>query len=164
MSMRKFISAASVAALAAATAITAVPAYAGQTGAGPGSIINCDASGNRQAYGAILGAIGGAILGNNVSKGEDAPLVGAAAGAAAGSYIGCQQQRTISRAEGRGVHFATTRVNVRAGPSTQYGSMGQLVYGQRVNVYGYRGEWAAVDLGNDNTGYVHSAYLAPVNR
>lgn len=160
--MKKSVSTISAAAMVAASLIAAVPANAGQTGAGPGSIINCDASGNRQAYGAILGGIAGAILGNNVSRGEDAPLVGAVAGAAAGSYVGCQQQRTISEREGRGIYYATTRVNVRTGPSTQYGAVDQLVYGERVKVFGYSGQWAHIDMGNNNLGWVHANYLRRV--
>ena len=90
--MHKFISTASAGLLIAA-ALSAAPAFAGQTGSGPGSIVNCDASGNRQATGAVIGGIAGAIVGNNVSKGKNAPVVGALAGAAAGSYVGCKQQR-----------------------------------------------------------------------
>lgn len=160
--MRKFITVAAIAALAAASAT--VPAAARQTGAGIGSVVNCDASGNRQAYGAALGAVAGMVLGNNVSKGEDAPLVGALAGAAAGSYIGCQQQRTISAREGRGQHVATTNVNVRSGPSTSYPAISRLSPGQPVIVFGYTGNWAHVNMGGDRTGFVSASYLRPTGR
>ena len=124
--MHKFVTTAGAIAMIAASAATAVPAFAGQTGRGPGAVFNCDAQGNRQAYGAVLGAIGGAIVGNNVSHGKDAPVVGALAGAAAGSYIGCQQQNDKAAQEGRGNAYATTSVNVRTGPSTRYQAFDRL--------------------------------------
>ena len=160
--MRKFITAS---ALIAAAAITTVPAFA-QTGAGIGSVVNCDASGNRQAYGAVLGGIAGAVVGNNVSKGDNAPLVGAL-GAAAGS-ISVASNNGPSPNKGHnldvqsnGDFFATTNVNVRSGPSTRNARITTLAPGQRVTVTGYNGAWARVNTGR-TTGYVNTAYLAQV--
>jgi len=159
--MRNFISTAAAAALVASMAT--VPAFA-QTGKGIGSVVNCDASGSRQANGAILGAIAGAVIGNNVSHSDSAPIIGAVGGAAAGSYIGCQQQRKLSVERGHGQHVATTNVNVRTQPSTSGGRVAQLIRGQHVKVFGYSGSWAHVDIGGDNTGWVAAQYLQPTGR
>ena len=108
--MTSFWTKTALAAASAALIASGVPmaADAAGTGGGPGSIINCDASGNRQAGGALLGALAGAAIGNNVSKSHSAPLVGAVAGAATGSYVGCQQQRNRA-----------ARHAARAGPCSQ---------------------------------------------
>ena len=159
--MRKFISTAAAAALVAS--IAGVPAFA-QTGGGLGSIVNCDASGSRQFNGAVLGAIAGNIIGNNISKSESSSEIGAVAGAAAGSYIGCQQQRKLAVQRGQGQHVATTNVNVRSQPTTSGRRVAQLIPGQTVKVFGYRGNWAHVDMGGDRTGWVAAQYLQPTGR
>jgi surface antigen len=59
------------------------------------SIFGCDASGGKQAGGAVVGGLLGGLLGNSVSgknRGLGAVL-GAAGGAALGSYVGCRMQR-----------------------------------------------------------------------
>lgn len=58
-------------------------------------IFSCDASGEKQKQGAIIGAILGGVIGNRVADDNRTvgTVVGAAAGAAAGSYVGCQLQR-----------------------------------------------------------------------
>lgn len=59
------------------------------------SIFGCDASGGKQAGGAVLGGLLGGLLGNSVS-GKNRGLgtvLGAAGGAALGSYVGCRMQR-----------------------------------------------------------------------
>ena len=162
--MHKFISAIAATALISSGALFAAPALADQTGGGPGSIINCDASGNRQANGAVIGAIGGAIVGNNVSKGKNAPIVGALAGAAAGSYIGCQQQRERAASRGTGQFAATSQVNVRTAPSTSAQHIITLAAGQRVQVVSYSGNWARVRIANGQVGYVSASYLRPTGR
>lgn len=162
--MRKFITKSAVLASAAALALTSVPlaASAGPTGSGLGSIVNCDASGNRQGAGALLGAVAGAAIGNNVSHKNSAPVVGALAGAAAGSYIGCQQQR--NRAErraynGTGKMVAVSNVNIRSAPSTRAARVGSLYAGQRFQAMGRTGDWVAVGYDGRTTGYVHAAYV-----
>lgn len=159
--MRKFITLTATAAMVASMA--AIPAFA-QTGKGIGSVVNCDASGSRQANGAILGAIAGAVIGNNVSHGDSAPIIGAVGGAAAGSYIGCQQQRKLSAQRGQGQHVATANVNVRSRPSTNASRVATLSAGQNVKVFGYEGSWAHVDMGGNRLGYISSQYLAPTGR
>jgi len=60
------------------------------------SIFGCDAGGNKQAGGAVIGGLVGGLVGNNIAKNERGlgTVLGAAAGAAAGSYIGCRMQRS----------------------------------------------------------------------
>lgn len=159
--MRNFISTAAAAALVVAA--TSAPAFA-QTGAGLGSIVNCDASGNRQATGAVIGAIAGNIIGNNISDSRSSSELGAVAGAAAGSYVGCQQQRKIAAQRGHGQHVATANVNVRAQPSTSGARIAQLAPGQNVKVFGYSGNWARVDIGGNHVGWVAAQYLRPTGR
>jgi len=151
---KTFAVAASIAALAASGTV----AFA-QTGSGPGSIVNCDASGNRQATGAVIGALAGAAIGNNVSKSKSAPLVGGVAGAAAGSYVGCQQQRTRAAQRGLGNYTATANVNVRNGPSTSNGRVTQVRAGERVRVLGWEGNWARVQTEAKVRGYMAANYL-----
>lgn len=137
-----------------------VPAFAAQTGSGIGSVVNCDATGSRQGKGAVIGALAGAVIGNNVSNSKNAPIVGALGGAAAGSYIGCQQQRQQEAARGTGQHVATTTVNIRSRPSTSGARVGQLRAGEAVKVGRYEGNWAWVQPYNGPAGYVSASYLA----
>jgi len=156
-SFNTILAAASVALIAAGSTGTAFA----QTGSGPGSIVNCDASGNRQATGAVIGALAGAALGNNVSKSKSAPLVGGIAGAAAGSYVGCQQQRTKAQARGLGHYRATANVNVRAGASTNANRITQVRAGEQVRVLGWEGGWARVQTESKMRGYMAANYLRP---
>ena len=139
-------------------------AASAQTGGGLGSIVNCDASGNRQGAGAILGAIAGAALGNNVSKSHSAPLVGAVAGAAAGSYVGCQQQRNKAErhaANSTGRFAAMSNVNIRSAPSSRSARVGSLAAGQRFQAMGRSGDWIAVGYNGRVAGYVNAGYVTP---
>ncbi len=81
---------------AAAVALATVPApVAAQTGGTSlGNFFNCQASGQRQETGALLGGVAGALLGSQVSDNERAlgAVLGAGLGAAAGSWIGCRMQ------------------------------------------------------------------------
>lgn len=66
-----------------------------QPATGPlASIFSCQAGGNRQSTGALLGALAGGAIGNRVADNERTlgTVLGAALGAAAGSYIGCRMQ------------------------------------------------------------------------
>ncbi len=156
--MHKLISGAGAAVLIAA-ALSAAPALAAHTGSGPGSIVNCDASGHRQAAGAVIGGIAGAVVGNNVSHSRSAPVVGAVAGAAAGSYVGCQQQRAAARRHATGQFETTSGVTVRASPSSNARRVDHLDGGHTVQVTGYSGAWAHVRFDNGQTGYVSASYL-----
>ena len=53
---------------------------------------------------------------------------------------------------------ATGSLNVRKGPGTSYGKLGQLVKGATVKVTGSTGDWYAIDY-NGNTGYVSKSYI-----
>jgi hypothetical protein len=84
------------AALAAAMAAAALAGAAAPAQAQtliPG-VTGCGASGNKQAGGAVVGALAGGLLGNSVSghNRTTGALLGAAVGAAAGSAVGCQMQ------------------------------------------------------------------------
>lgn len=76
-----------------ATAGMAAPALAQSDPLIPG-VTGCGASGNKQAGGAIVGALAGGLLGNSVSghNRTTGTLLGAAVGGAAGSAVGCQMQ------------------------------------------------------------------------
>lgn len=58
-------------------------------------IFACDAAGNKQKTGAIIGAVVGGYIGNRVADDKKTlgTVLGAAVGGAAGSYIGCSLQR-----------------------------------------------------------------------
>jgi uncharacterized protein YgiM (DUF1202 family) len=165
--MRSFITKTALIASTVALLASGAPmvASAQGTGGGLGSIVNCDASGQRQGTGAILGALAGAAIGNNVSHGKNAPIVGALGGAAAGSYIGCQQQRNraarreASGYQGEGNFVARSNVNIRSGPSARASRVGSLAAGQRFQSMGRTGDWVAVGYNGRTTGYVHAGYV-----
>ena len=161
--MRNFINKTAIIAASAALVASGMPLVASaQTGGGPGSIINCDASGNRQAAGALLGAVAGAAIGNNVSHSRSAPLVGGIAGAATGSYIGCQQQRNRAARHAynsTGRFVALSNVNIRSAPSTKARKVGSFAAGQRFQAMGRTGQWIAVGYNGRTTGYVHANYV-----
>lgn len=96
----KTLQGAVVAAMAGALALTSASAasaqqYRAPTGGGLGSIVSCDAAGNKQAGGALIGALLGAVAGSNLAKNDrgTGTAIGAVAGAATGSYVGCKMQR-----------------------------------------------------------------------
>lgn len=82
--------------LVVALALSSAPGFAWAQAAGTplGNFFNCDATGQRQETGALLGGVAGALLGSQVSKNERAlgAVIGAGLGAAAGSWIGCRMQ------------------------------------------------------------------------
>jgi hypothetical protein len=123
-------------------------------------VLNCDAPGGRQRVGAAIGAVLGGVVGSNVARNERTlgTVVGAGARAAAGSYIGCNQQR--ARANAQAAHAqangyrATSNLRVRSGPGTSYSQVGSFGAGQTFQASGYEGEWIRLAGG----GYVHSRY------
>lgn len=82
--------------LVAALALSSAPTLASAQAAGTplSNFFACDASGQRQEAGALLGSVAGALLGSQVSKNERVlgAVVGAGLGAVAGSWIGCRMQ------------------------------------------------------------------------
>lgn len=93
--MKNFtLTAISAAALLAAPALAPTQALA-QSGNPLNSIFSCQASGNKQAGGAAVGAVLGGLLTNSTAGKRNrgtSTVLGAALGAAAGSYIGCRMQ------------------------------------------------------------------------
>lgn len=69
--------------------------YRAPTGGGLGSIVSCDAPGNRQVGGALIGALLGGVAGSNLAKNDRGAgtAIGAVVGGATGSYVGCKMQR-----------------------------------------------------------------------
>jgi len=60
-----------------------------------GGVVGCDAPGNKQVGGAVIGALLGGVAGSNLAKHDRTAgtVVGATAGAATGSYVGCRMQK-----------------------------------------------------------------------
>ncbi len=154
----------------AATAAHAQSQYQSQPQQRANGITNCDAPGGRQQAGAAIGAVVGALIGSQISDNERAlgTVAGGAAGAAAGSYIGCSQQRARA-AEGtstysydqpapaqQGQYRATSNLNVREGPGTNYRVVGRLNSGQNFTASGSQGEWVQIAGG----GWVSARYVA----
>eukprot|EP01030_Chromulinospumella_sphaerica_P011376 gene11376-11172_t len=169
--------------LVAAMGVAAVPVAAS---AQPNGVIGCSAPGKKQEGGAIIGALLGGLIGNKVAKNEQTAgtVIGAGLGAAAGSAIGCQAQKKDSLNQGSyvsggyrianyvqpasfqkagGRFIATSTVNLRSGPSTSAGKVGQLARGETFTAMAYakRGEWVLVSRNGVGVGYVNGAYVRP---
>lgn len=87
----------------------------------------------------------------------DSAVAGAGAGAAAGSYIGCNQQRGRAEAvSAGGAYRATSNLRIRSGPGTNYGVRGTLRAGQPFSAIGSQGEWVQIAGG----GWVNANYVA----
>lgn len=170
-------------ALSVVAALGAAPVAAN---AAPNGVTNCAASGQKQEKGAVIGAVIGGLLGSQVSKNERAAgaAVGAGLGAAVGSYAGCNAQtkeayatgtyqangRTLAgyvqpaRFERAGGQFAaTTRVNLRAAPTTRARAVGMLQPGERFQALATTngGRWILVGRNGVGIGYVARAYVMP---
>lgn len=107
-------------ALVAAMSVAGFEPAAAQTGGGLKSIFKCDAVGGKQETGALLGALAGAAAGSNLAKNDrgTGTAIGAVAGAAAGSWIGCKMQRSDAEQGKRawkdegGATYASGRYNL----------------------------------------------------
>lgn len=86
-----------------AVSTASAQSYRAPTGLEP--VVGCDAPGNKQVGGALIGALLGAAAGSNLAKNDrgTGTALGAVAGAAAGSYVGCRMQRADTQ---RGVYGA----------------------------------------------------------
>ena len=169
--------------LAATLGVAAAPVTAS---AQPNGVIGCSAPGKKQEGGALIGALLGGLIGNKVAKNERTvgTVIGAGVGAVAGSAIGCQAQKKDSLNEGSyvsngyrianyvqpanfqkagGRFIATATVNLRSGPSTSAGKVGQLTRGETFTAMAYakRGEWVLVSRNGVGVGYVSGAYVRP---
>lgn len=170
-------------ALAATLGVTAAPVTAS---AQPNGVTSCSAPGKKQEGGAVIGALIGGLIGNKVASDEKAigTILGAGVGAAAGGAIGCQVQKNDAQSAGTyvsngyrianyvqpanfqragGRFIATSTVNLRSGPSTSAGKVGQLTRGETFTAMAYakRGEWVLVSRNGVGVGYVHGAYVRP---
>ncbi|MDP3870560.1 SH3 domain-containing protein [Phenylobacterium sp.] len=90
----KLIRSAAVATMAAALSVGAVSGASAQTNLSP--VVGCDAPGNKQVGGALIGALLGAVAGSNLAKNDrgTGTAIGAVVGGATGSYVGCRMQRS----------------------------------------------------------------------
>jgi surface antigen len=83
--------------LAIAASIVALMAGAPQaaSAAGLGSLYSCDAAGNANTTGAVVGGLVGALAGSQISKNERTlgAVIGAGTGSAIGNNIGCRMDR-----------------------------------------------------------------------
>jgi hypothetical protein len=170
-------------ALSVMAALGAAPVAAN---AAPNGVTNCAATGSKQEKGAIIGALVGGLIGSKVSSNERGlgTAVGVGVGAAVGSSIGCNAQvkeayaqgtyqsggRTLARYvqparfERAGGQFAaSTRVNLRAAPTTSARSVGMLQPGERFQALATAngGRWVLVGRNGVGVGYVARAYVMP---
>ena len=90
----KLIRSAAVATMAAALTVGAASGASAQTRLSP--VVGCDAPGNKQVGGALIGALLGAVAGSNLAKNDrgTGTAIGAVVGGATGSYVGCKMQRS----------------------------------------------------------------------
>lgn len=177
--------------LAIAMTLTAGAAVAPAQAQSLNGVVGCDAPGNKQAGGALIGALVGAAAGSNLAKNDrgTGTAIGAIAGAATGSYVGCRMQRGAAannayaapaayshggyRLSGQispanltrdgGTYVANSTINVRSGPTTSAGRVGQLRTGEAFQALGrVRGApWVLVGQGGVGVGYVHEGYIRP---
>ncbi len=115
------------AALLAAALALPVSAQA-QQGNPLSSIFGCDAGGNKQTGGAVIGGLVGGVLGNNLAKNERGlgTVLGAAAGAAAGSYVGCRMQRSDQQKAQFAAQNALDRGGSQSWNNPQTGASGNV--------------------------------------
>lgn len=108
----KLLRGAAVATLAGALSIGAATTasaqqYRAPTGGGLGSIVSCDAPGNKQVGGALIGALLGGVAGSNLAKNDrgTGTAIGAVLGGATGSYVGCKMQRDAAGQPAYGAQY-----------------------------------------------------------
>lgn len=111
----------------------ALPATAGaqptlRQGSPLSSIFGCDAGGNKQAGGAVIGGLVGGVVGSNLAKNERTlgTVLGAAAGAAAGSYIGCRMQRSDQQKAQAATQYALDRGGSQSWSNSETGASGDV--------------------------------------
>ena len=108
---------------------------------------------------AAIGAVLGGVLGNQVARNERTlgTVAGAGLGAAAGSYIGCNQQRTRAIAQANASQFrANSNLRIRSGPGTGYRQAGSLSAGQPFTAVASQGDWVQIAGG----GWVNANYVS----
>jgi uncharacterized protein YcfJ len=94
-------------------------------------ITGCDAPGNQQTTGALLGATLGALAGNSMSKGDrtTGTALGALVGGAAGSWMGCKVQR--DQAQARYAGYAEAREDLVRHPAAYRRALAEQRYRAR---------------------------------
>lgn len=119
---------ASTVTLAIAALALAAPVPAAAQGNPLSSIFGCDAGGNKQAGGAVIGGLVGGVVGSNLAKNERTlgAVLGAAAGAATGSYIGCRMQRTDQAKAQAAAEAALNRGGSQSWNNPQTGASGNV--------------------------------------
>ena len=155
--MSKILNTGLMTAAALAALVSAAPMAASAQSNG---ITSCDAPGGRQTAGAVIGGILGGIAGSNLARNERTAGTIVGAGAAAGSYIGCNQQRAraASQANSSGAQYrAASNLRIRSGPGTSYRQAGSLSAGQPFTAIGSQGEWVQIAGG----GWVNANYVQP---
>lgn len=104
------------------------PQTQAQAPGGPlASIFSCQAGGNRQSTGALIGALAGGAIGNRVADNERTlgTVLGAALGAAAGSYIGCRMQVSDQQRAQASAQFALEQGRSQYWTEPQTGASGR---------------------------------------
>jgi surface antigen len=122
----QFTAAVVAVALALPAAATAQPTL--RQGSPLSSIFGCDAGGNKQAGGAVIGGLVGGVVGSNLAKNERTlgTVLGAAAGAAAGSYIGCKMQRSDQQKAQAATQYALDRGGSQSWSNPETGASGDV--------------------------------------
>ena len=84
--------------IALASAVTLMLAPVAARAEIAGGVVGCDAPGNKQVGGAVIGPLLGGVAGSNLARHDRTAgtIVGATAGAATGSYVGCRMQKADS--------------------------------------------------------------------
>jgi len=151
-----------------------------------GGVVGCNASGQKQEGGAVIGALLGAVAGSNLAKNDrgTGTAIGAVVGAGAGSYVGCKMQKKDARqavggaykydgvrfansvqaqpvTEIKGKYVARSNLNLRASASTRGAKVGGVAAGQTFQALGRTddGKWILVGQDGVGVGYVSSAYV-----
>lgn len=142
--MRSRQATATLAALALAMTLP-VPASA-QSGNPLSSLFKCEASGQKQETGAVIGGVVGGVVGSQVSKNERVlgTAIGAALGAAAGSYIGCRMQKSdqkkaeLAAREALDRNRSTSWTNPETGASGDVRVVSSQAGGEPISMSGLR--------------------------
>lgn len=143
--------------LIAAVATLAAPMVAGPAAAqsGLGGLFSCDAPGQANTGGAVIGGLVGALAGSQVSKDNRAlgAAIGAGLGAAIGNSVGCRMDRKSRQDAQQAFQRAldTGRPQSWSDPAT--GASGQILVLERSgrgdgyggNSGGYSGRWRFAD-------------------
>ena len=134
-------------------AVEVDPARLGDLASGPRLEVTTDQRGPGERPAVVGGVVGSNLARNERTAGT---IVGAGAGAAAGSYIGCNQQRARAASASSGAQYrASSNLRIRSGPGTTYRQAGTLSAGKPFTAIGSQGEWVQIAGG----GWVNAHYV-----